>query len=331
MRLRDRLRVPTRVVTALALGGALALSSTAAASAASPGSHPALSAAQRMIAAEATGSAHASQPAATAANSGSSHVCAAVITVGKQACLALKRDGVKAQAASVSPNAIPSGVGYGPSQLQSAYNLTSASAGDGSGRTIAIVDAYDDPTAAADLAAYRSAAGLPTVPSFKKVNQNGAASPLPAAAPSSDDWTLEESLDLDMASAICPLCNIVLVEANDDSSDGLYVANNAAAGLGRLHLQLLGRFRGVHRHLVRLHLLQPRGRHRHHGVRGRLGLRRDLPGDLAERGLGRRHGAEHRVELARLDRVGVEHHAPAPRAPARAARPMSRSRPGRPR
>jgi subtilase family serine protease len=217
-------------VTALALGGALALSSTAAATAAAP-SHPALSAAQRMIAAEATGSAHASQPTATAANSGAEHACAAVITAGKQACFALKRNGVKAQAASVSPDAIPSGVGYGPSQLQSAYNLTSASAADGSGRTIAIVDAYDDPTAAADLAAYRSAAGLPTVPSFKKVNQNGAASPLPSAAPSSDDWTLEESLDLDMASAICPLCNIVLVEANDDSSDGLYVANNAAAGL----------------------------------------------------------------------------------------------------
>ncbi|HEX4791539.1 MAG TPA: putative Ig domain-containing protein, partial [Actinospica sp.] len=89
----------------------------------------------------------------------------------------------------------------------------------------------NDPTAASDLAAYRSAAGLPAVPSFKQVNQNGATSPLPATAPASDDWTLEESLDLDMASAICPECNIVLVEATDDSGTGLYVAENTAASL----------------------------------------------------------------------------------------------------
>jgi hypothetical protein len=233
VRLKDRLRAPARIVTALALGGTLALGTTAAATAASAASvgRPALSAAQRMIANEATGSAHASQPAATAANSTSKHACSAVISAGKLSCFALVRNGVRHQAASVSPNAIPSGNGYGPSQLQSAYNLTSASAADGAGRTIALVDAYDDANAASDLAAYRSAAGLPAVPSFEKVNQSGATSPLPAAPPSGDDWTLEESLDLDMASAICPLCNIVLVEANDDSSDGLYVANNTAASL----------------------------------------------------------------------------------------------------
>jgi subtilase family serine protease len=218
-------------VTALAFGGALALGSTAAASAAAPAAHPALSAAQRMIAAEAAGSAHASQPAATSANSGAKNVCSTVVSGGKKACFALRRNGIHPVSASVSPNAIPSGYGYGPSQLQSAYNLTSAAAANGSGRTIAIVDAYDDANAASDLAAYRSAAGLPAVPSFKKVNQNGATSPLPSAPPSGDDWTVEESLDLDMASAICPLCNIVLVEANDDSSNGLYVANNAAASL----------------------------------------------------------------------------------------------------
>jgi len=183
------------------------------------------------IASEISHDAHASQPALTKANSRSSHVCAAVIVVGHQACFALKRGGLHPISASVSPDAIPSGVGYGPSQLQSAYNLTSASAADGSGRTIAIVDAYNDPTAASDLATYRSAAGLPTVPSFQQVNQNGQTSPLPSTAPASDDWTLEESLDLDMASAICPLCNIVLVEAQDDSGTGLYTAENTAASM----------------------------------------------------------------------------------------------------
>ena len=227
MRFSDRLRASARVATSLALGGALSLGAAAAATA----STPTPSAAQRLLAAEAAGSAHASQPTASTANSGSTHACSAVLVVGHKSCFALKRNGVHATSASVSPNAIPSGVGYGPSQLQSAYNLASASAADGSGRTVAIVDAYDDPTAASDLAAYRSAAGLPTVPSFKKLNQNGATSPLPATAPASDDWTLEVSLDLDMASAICPLCNIVLVEANDDTSNGLYVAENTAASV----------------------------------------------------------------------------------------------------
>src|SRR6185312_5129783 len=111
-----------------------------------------------------------------------------------------------------------------------AYALTAASAADGAGRTIAVVDAYDYPTAAADLAAYRSAAGLPAA-TFTKVNQNGATSPLPSAAPASDDWTVEAALDLDMASAICPLCKLVLVEAQDDSGNGLYTAQNAAASL----------------------------------------------------------------------------------------------------
>jgi len=182
-------------------------------------------------------------PAASAATttpaSAAVHVvraCPTTVTPGRFACLVLKRTDVhpvvSAQplTSQIAPDAIPSGVGYGPSQLQSAYNLTSASASDGSGRTVALVDAYDDPTAASDLAAYRSAAGLP-VASFTKVNQNGATSPLPSPAPASDDWTLEESLDLDMVSAICPLCKIVLVEANSDSGTGLYTAENTAASL----------------------------------------------------------------------------------------------------
>jgi hypothetical protein len=227
VRLSDRMRALARLATVGALGTALCFSAAATASAATPTP----SAADRLIAAEATHDAHASQPTRTAANSGFSHACRAVIVVGKQSCFALKRGGIHPMAASSTPDAIPSGYGYGPSQLQSAYNLTSASASDGSGETVALVDAYDDPTAASDLAAYRSAAGLPTVPSFEKVNQEGETSPLPAEAPSDDDWTLEESLDLDMVSSICPECNIVLVEADNDSGDGLYIAENTAASL----------------------------------------------------------------------------------------------------
>jgi len=227
VRISPRLRATARLATAVALGSVLTIA-VASGATASPAPAATASASAHLIAAVAAGSAHASQPAATAENTGSTHACSAVIVVGHQSCFALKRNGVHPAAAAASPDAIPSGVGYGPSQLQSAYNLTSASASNGAGRTIALVDAYDYPTAASDLAAYRSAAGLPAA-NFTKINQNGATSPLPSAPPSGDDWTVEAALDMDMASAICPLCNIVLVEANDDSSDGLYVAQAAAA------------------------------------------------------------------------------------------------------
>ena len=85
---------------AIALGPALAAgSASAAVTAATP---PPSAAA--LIATEAAHDAHASQPALTIANTGFSHVCAAVIVVGKQSCLALKRDGIHPIAASVSPS-----------------------------------------------------------------------------------------------------------------------------------------------------------------------------------------------------------------------------------
>ncbi|HEX4087117.1 MAG TPA: hypothetical protein VHZ33_00300, partial [Trebonia sp.] len=143
---RDGLAKPSRL--RLAVGGAAALlviaatGATAGTAVAAPSSSPSPSAAA-LIASEAAHGAHASQPTRTAANSGFRHTCRAVIVVGKQSCLTLKRDGINPKAANVTPDAIPAGYGYGPSQLQSAYDLTAASASDGSGRTIALVDAYN--------------------------------------------------------------------------------------------------------------------------------------------------------------------------------------------
>jgi subtilase family serine protease len=126
--------------------------------------------------------------------------------------------------------AAPAG-GYGPSDLQSAYNLPSASAGGG--QTVAIVDAYDDSTAEADLATYRSTYGLPPCTTangcFKKVNQNGVQGSYPS---NNQGWGLEISLDLDMVSAACPNCHILLVEANSNSNANLYAAEDTAARLG---------------------------------------------------------------------------------------------------
>jgi hypothetical protein len=159
------------------------------------------------------------------------YACGNTFRPDKLNCFVIKNTSAHPTAATVQPGAIPSGTGYGPSQLQAAYDLTSASASDGSGTTVAVVDAYNDPTAASDLAEYRSAAGLPTLTSgqFTVYNQEGETSPLPSEAPADDDWTLEESLDVDMVSAICPLCKIDLVEANNDTGNGLYVAEETAA------------------------------------------------------------------------------------------------------
>ncbi|MDH6498256.1 S53 family peptidase [Streptomyces sp. SAI-149] len=123
--------------------------------------------------------------------------------------------------------------GYGPSDLQDAYGLTDASANNGSGETIAIVDAYDDPNAAADLATYRSYYGLPacTVANgcFKKVSQTGSTTSLPTA---DSGWAGEISLDLDMVSAIAPNAKILLVEASSSSMANLGKAVNEAVSLG---------------------------------------------------------------------------------------------------
>ncbi len=121
--------------------------------------------------------------------------------------------------------------GFSPADLQSAYALAPSSAAYGAGQTVAIVDAYDDPKAESDLAVYRSTFGLPACTTasgcFRKVNQNGLASPLPAK---DAGWGGEESLDLDMVSAICPHCHILFVEASN-AGNGLDTAVNTAVRL----------------------------------------------------------------------------------------------------
>ncbi|MCQ4079647.1 S53 family peptidase [Streptomyces sp. RB6PN25] len=121
----------------------------------------------------------------------------------------------------------PTTVGYMPSDLQSAYKLSGTSA---SGRTVAIVDAQDDPNAESNLATYRSAYGLPSCTTangcFRKVNQSGQASPLPSG---DYGWAEEISLDLDMVSAVCPSCHILLVEANSANTSDLTTAEDTAA------------------------------------------------------------------------------------------------------
>jgi subtilase family serine protease len=125
------------------------------------------------------------------------------------------------------PRIMAGPTGLGPAQIQSAYKLSGLNA---SGRTVAIVDAYDDPHAASDLNTFRSAYGLPACTTsngcFEKVNQNGAASPLPSG---DYGWAEEESLDLDAVSSACPTCHILLVEASSASTSALSTAETSAA------------------------------------------------------------------------------------------------------
>ncbi|HEX2902234.1 MAG TPA: hypothetical protein VHO01_02150 [Jatrophihabitans sp.] len=129
---------------------------------------------------------------------------------------------------TAAPSYTPSG--YGPADLADAYQLDTSK---GYGQTVAIVDAYDDPNAAADLAVYRSQYGLPacTIANgcLQKVNQNGQTSPLPAP---NQGWAGEISLDLDMVSAVCPQCNILLVEANSSYLSDLGTGVDTAVRLG---------------------------------------------------------------------------------------------------
>jgi subtilase family serine protease len=150
------------------------------------------------------------------------HSCAAKPAPGYAACTALRRTdaGAKSFGPAVS--------GLTPANLQSAYKLGAG----GSGKTVAIVDAYDDPNAETDLATYRSNFGLPACTTangcFKKVNQTGGTS-----YPSGDTgWSEEISLDLDMVSAVCPSCHILLVEATSASYANLGTAVNTAVRLG---------------------------------------------------------------------------------------------------
>ncbi len=160
------------------------------------------------------------------------HACPAASRPGQMACMVLVRTNVSQQAQRLlAPGTAPTGVGYGPASLQTAYRLPSSTAG--TGQTVAVVDAFDDPNAASDLATYRADWGLPPCGAgcFSKVNQNGAASPLPAPSGTSG-WATEASLDIDMVSAICPLCHIILVETSSPTTTSLGTGVNSAVSLG---------------------------------------------------------------------------------------------------
>ncbi|GHE15091.1 putative Ig domain-containing protein [Streptomyces alanosinicus] len=155
------------------------------------------------------------------------HLCATA-KPGQASCFAQRRTDIKQRLASALAAAAPSGLS--PANLHSAYNLPTAA---GSGMTVGIVDAYNDPNAESDLGTYRSTYGLSACTKangcFKQVSQTGSTTSLPT---NDTGWAGEEMLDIDMVSAVCPNCSIILVEANSASMADLGAAENEAVSLG---------------------------------------------------------------------------------------------------
>ncbi len=157
---------------------------------------------------------------------GAAFACTGVPARGIAACTIAINLKIAPNPAQTQPASLIAGLH--PSDLQAAYALPASSAGG----LVAVVDAYDDPTAESDLAVYRAAFGLPPCTSangcFRKAGQRGdGALPTPNAA-----WSEETALDLDMVSAGCPSCSILLVEASSASLDDLGAAVDTAAAQG---------------------------------------------------------------------------------------------------
>jgi subtilase family serine protease len=169
----------------------------------------------------------------SAAPSGVRYACRQPAAADRRACDAI----VQAPAPQRNAGGCNRSVPYCASDLQAAYGLSQAARDGGKGVVVGIVDAYGYAAAATDLTAYRKQMGLPGCAisngCLRIVNQRGRANPLPKSnAATGDDWQAEEALDLDIVSAICPNCRIVLVQANSDKSADLAASVTAAGGLG---------------------------------------------------------------------------------------------------
>lgn len=169
-------------------------------------------------------------PTAAATPSAGFHRACAAPHGRVASCLAVYRSADAVRADTVSPLAGPPSGWTTPAKIQAAYKLP---ASRGAGQTIGIVDAFDNPKAESNLATFRKQFGLPPCTTkngcFRKVNQRGAAKPLPQGDP---DWGVEIALDLQAVSAACPKCHILLVEGNDATFNDLGVAENTAVRLG---------------------------------------------------------------------------------------------------
>ena len=185
------------------------------------------------LAAVAIGAGPGTAPASAAAAASSTysvHRECGVPRPGAAACTALRL-----VSTSSAPDALVNAAGaqsLTPQDLRAAYSLP-AETQFSSTQTVAVIDAFDDPTAEADLGVYDETFGLPACTSangcFRKLNEHGQASPLP---PAEGEWASEISIDVQMAHAICQNCHVLLVEASSEEFPDLGTAVNAAVKAG---------------------------------------------------------------------------------------------------
>ena len=176
---------------------------------------------------------HASCEAAVIVMRGSLRVAHPTVSRNPTFRLALHRGAINPRlaAAAATSSSAATLTAHSPAWMQQAYDLTYLSEAKGVSDTVAIVDAGDDPTAASDMAYFRSYWGLPACSTgcFTQVGQTGSSSSLPSTA--NAGWREEESLDLDAVSSLCPNCHIDLVEANSTSTSDLDAAVDEAHAL----------------------------------------------------------------------------------------------------
>jgi subtilase family serine protease len=132
-------------------------------------------------------------------------------------------------------SSIPTGLS--PSAIKHVYNLSglSPTSGAGAGQTIAIVDAYHDPSAASDLNKFSARYGLPQCGSSNLCFQQADPFGRPQV---NSGWVLEESLDIEWAHAEAPAARIVLVEAPSNSFANLFNAVGYANGIGATEVSM---------------------------------------------------------------------------------------------
>jgi hypothetical protein len=158
---------------------------------------------------------------------------------GHRQCMALGRVTVAAGTVGAKPFVQDDGAsesgpagGLTPAQLASAYEYDPAEGG--AGQTVALIDAFDDPSIEADLATFDSHYGLASCTTangcFEKVGQTGSTTTLPKA--DKTGWSVEITLDVETAHAVCGKCKILLVEANSESDANLATAVKEAIALG---------------------------------------------------------------------------------------------------
>ncbi len=191
-----------------------------------------------VLAATTGGATSVAQPGATTHYGVVQPVCQQPSGAAQASCFAMRRVEVsKGTAGAVafkeggtSYSTGPAG-GYTPADLASAYEFSPTATG--SGQTVAIVDAYNDPNINADLQTFDANYGLPACSTSNGcLSVVGEATGAGLPANDTSGWSVEESLDVETVRSVCQECKIILVEANSNSISDLATADEEAYSLG---------------------------------------------------------------------------------------------------